>query len=349
MISLNEIIVLHEQQRTDKTQYISFYRNLSLEEGKWLADQGVQLLPENQRLAEKIFAELACFVPRSLTDIHPFLMQHGIFYPRHLFKYASPAVSKQFINHIEGDLNRNLYLLAWIGDQQVEEHFAQLRKNPPEWRSKLYIPPEDYSYNAGWMLDEYDKRQDLFFEASFRLVKNADQHPLLICPFETLEERCTQCGNKLAILFDFDLMQPELSFLNLNGTRLRLKTCLDCAAYGTMMTNVDLQGTSEMRKDNQPNKYGISIQVYDDYDWSAERVYLGERRRTPYESLSTLDDFQSQIGGHPFWWDDAHYPKCVICQKPMLYIAQIQLSSGGFYYAHLCKDCGVAAVHYQNS
>lgn len=340
LLSFDEIIQLRESDLR------TFYRNLSLEEGQWLAKQTVERFSENSELAEKIFSELASHVPGSLQPIIPFILkQEIIFYPRHLFKDADASVRDQLIAEVESNPNRNLYMLAWIGDERVQEFFAYLRKNPPEWEN-FNSPPEDYSYEAGWELDKADKRRDLFYHTAYHLVHDAGVNASLVCPFERLDERCSQCGNRLAILFDFDLTLPELSFLNLNGTRLRIKTCLACSCYGEMMVDVDLHGHSEMRKDNEPNQWGIKVEVDDDYDWSEDRVYLGEQQRTPYESLVYGE---GEVGGYPDWLTRVYYPECRVCKKAMPFIAQVQVSSLGLYYAHLCEQCGVAAVHYQNT
>jgi hypothetical protein len=51
------------------------------------------------------------------------------------------------------DINDILSALAWAGTEDVLRLFALWHAQPPAWRSRLYIPPEQYARDAGWELD----------------------------------------------------------------------------------------------------------------------------------------------------------------------------------------------------
>jgi hypothetical protein len=68
----------------------------------------------------------------------------------------------------------------------------------------------------------------------------------------------------------------------------------------------------------------------------------------------SLGESISQLGGHPTWIQDAYYPECPECESLMAFIAQLAVEDvdeygEGIYYMHVCRKCGVAATHYQQS
>ncbi|MBW5448723.1 hypothetical protein GE107_22025 [Cohnella sp. CFH 77786] len=74
--------------------------------------------------------------------------------------------AKSTMAHLLVNRNHVLLALAWIGDEDVIRQFTKWRENPPPWASKLYVPPENYTYEAEWELDQYGRKRMLFHSES---------------------------------------------------------------------------------------------------------------------------------------------------------------------------------------
>jgi hypothetical protein len=158
----------------------------------------------------------------------------------------------------------------------------------------------------------------------------------------------------MTALFDFDLADEILGFMEIPGTRLRIETCDVCSCYGIVYSQIDWNGGASWHPANERPDYLPD----DTQGWGhpKENALLISRHRRPCIESADLNmpiSF-SQVGGHPSWEQDAEYPRCPSCTQKMVFIAQMSNEdydqyAEGIYYAFLCRTCLVAATHYQQT
>ena len=157
----------------------------------------------------------------------------------------------------------------------------------------------------------------------------------------------------MTALFDLDLSNALLASLGIEGSRLRIETCDVCTCYGMVFTQVDWSGGTSWHPANIRPDY-----LPDDAaDWDfpkADALVLSSQQRPITESADrNMPISFSQVGGHPSWEQDSEYPRCPSCQRRMVFIAQLSnedyAAAEGIYYAFVCRDCRVAATHYQQT
>jgi hypothetical protein len=254
-------------------------------------------------------------------------------------------------------LNHSLIALAWIGDEVVQNAFAEWRRNPPAWTEELHVAPHEYAVQAGWELMASGARRDLFHPMAFPLVRPDDptavDGPVKVgfeCP-----ESCGWCRQQLTALPDLDLSSPALRPLGFVGTRLRMMTCHACTCFGPVFTDVDFDGAAKWSRAN--TRPGFLPDHSSAWDCFPEgRLLLSAEPRHFLESASWLlpGVSGSQIGGYPTWIQDAEYFDCPSCSQQMPFVGQIDFGDctqcgEGIYHMFCCRNCGVAATTYQQS
>ncbi|MFN8541685.1 MAG: hypothetical protein U0232_29930, partial [Thermomicrobiales bacterium] len=342
------------RSQVSKQELGEAYAAISVTEGETLARYALAL--EDSDASGDVLLTLACFVPEALREVHDELVAQERYYPGELFRGASQAIAESIIERIAADgevgsleLNHQLVALAWIGGEKVQAQFAKWRSEPPVWRDKLHVPPEEYSHEAGWELDTTGCRRQLFADECYTLVPSSESTP------DIATDVCPWCKNQLAVLFDFDLRDPRLAFLWLVGTRLRIAICPNCTDFTTIYTEIDEFGKSRWSEHNQRPAYIGRDGEQPDAEWLAEVTsakVLGEARRTPFEAHQYVTDWldlnASQVGGFPAWVQDAEHPTCPICHQAMMFVAQFAASdTDGLIYGFLCSGCGIAATNAQ--
>ena len=354
-----------QSNRQNKIALEGQYRLLSQAEGKELGQLALSLLDtsieEEQEVLEQILVSLACLVPGTLIGLHQDIVAREIFYPPEIYLGADEKTRNILIQRIvsgDGDKNHLLSALAWIGDAGVQQQFSLWRDDPPVWRNELYIPPEDYAQEAGWVLSAEGKRRDLFSQTCYTLVRvpEAETPPIEkpVTVIEVYPEHCHWCDWEMTMLFDLALSAPALDFLHLSAERLRIVRCDRCSLFTFIFMDADTGGNSIWAEENvRPDFIG---RERDDYPrLPINHMMLGSKRRTPYEAnWQVLEEGHSQVGGHPAWVEDAEYPKCPSCQELMPFIAQLQTDdledySEGTTYAFYCELCGKATTTYQQT
>ncbi|GAA0125655.1 DUF1963 domain-containing protein [Clostridium sp. CTA-19] len=336
------------------------YTFLCKEDIEKMKDYAINLIEsENIEMAQDILLSIVCYTNTEVEECLKALIKKNECYPDIIFKDASSDVRDYLIGQVieEVDtlsLNHVLRSLAWIGDERVVDLFYQWRKNPPKWRNKLYVPPEEYSLEAGWELTEEGKRRDLFFEDCYAIEK---KNPLVDEPvlfLQTEDKKCEWCGEGLVNLVSFDLTNSFFEFMNLNGNRLNIATCPMCNCYEPIYTDIDTNGATYLSKLNIKPQYLCDTTNEENPIYKAS-ISMSKVKRNCYHAASEfLETTFSQIGGYPTWIQDAEYPKCPKCSKHMKFIAQIDWADieeygEGIYYAFICEECNIAATHYQQT
>ncbi|PHS14846.1 MAG: DUF1963 domain-containing protein [Blastopirellula sp.] len=299
---------------------------------------------------------LTFFTEANLDSCLRYCIEYHLFHDPEVFKNSPSDVRDALIELVDIDSdNRNFILLAlaWIGDDAVVNLFDQWRNSPPAWKNELYIPPEDYSQEAGWELGAKGKRRDLFFEKCVKLVKKEEQSPEDIIAISQRADQCPWCN--LSLINLVELRSEYLSFYNLNELdKFQVSTCEVCTAYSSNVYGVyNKKGDTEWASDNIRPEY-----LPDDGDsWGRlpEDCLTASGFRSPYMACSPcLPTSFSQLGGLPTWVQGSAYPKCPKCKQSMMFIFQvdredIEENSEGIYYAFICSDCRTTATTYQQT
>jgi hypothetical protein len=355
--------------RSQQIQACQLYKSLGDEETASLAELALSDVERRDMLLC-----LACFRPGSLRSFHETLVDHRIFYPGVIYHGAASTVTRRLLDAITPSvgrrlldafgaadqntlrLNHILLALAWIGDETVQNAFADWRRNPPAWSSKLHVKLHDYAVEAGWELTDEGSRRELFDRNALPLVK--PDNPRAIPGAATVAGDapgvCGWCGQPLTAILDFDLTTTALVHMSLPGKRLRIATCHVCTCYGSVFTEVDLKGATAWSRANV--KPGFLPKDLSSERFPSGRLVLSSETRHFLESASWFlpGVSSSQIGGCPTWIQDAQYPECPHCSHRMpclgqVAVADIEEYGEGIYYAFFCRGCGMAATTYQQS
>jgi hypothetical protein len=268
---------------------------------------------------------------------------------------------------LETDLDRVLRdnvlcALAWIGDEIVQETFKRWRQTPPPWRSALSWSPDRYAHVAGWELTVDGTRRDLYHAQCYELMAadtaTRDALPGPVTVFTHTGERCRWCERHLTILFDCDLHNPRLTFLDGQRKRLCIPMCLNCSLQDErIFSDLDSQGVPRWSAVSGERPEYLDLDIFDGCEeLSAQRtLVLGAPRRTPYETIGLYwHTGLSQLGGHPEWVQYPGYPVCPSCRQTMTCVGQLGLidmqpGTEGMIYAFYCASCGKATTGYQQT
>jgi hypothetical protein len=335
------------------------YRSLQPEEATELIRFVIQgTHPTAADESDMILRFLACLRPGSLDGHHKALIEKGVLNPPVIYHGAGQAIARRLVDLMPGEKTDHLLCaLAWVGGEVVETAFRTWRDQPPEWVDDLHIPPDRYSFQAGWALSADGRRRDLITPKCHTLVPPHDQPSDAkgVRVVDDHEGTCGWCGRNLATLLDLDLKSFQLPLVSPSRGRLRIATCEVCSCSATVFTKVGEDGSSAWHESNPRPDYLPDPSE----EWNRLPrgcLVLGSQTRPPVESADWLVPGVrfSQIGGHPTWVQDAEYPACPGCQQPMPFIGQLSNEDyedygEGIYYLFACGRCGVAATSYQQS
>ncbi|HVV71161.1 MAG TPA: DUF1963 domain-containing protein, partial [Verrucomicrobiae bacterium] len=125
--------------------------------------------------------------------------------------------------------------------------------------------------------------------------------------------------------------------------------CLSCACFSPMFTRYRSNGVAEWHPATATSETAPSG------TWPSCECQLSSSAFPPFAAANPfrLDD-ASTLGGIPMWLQDAEYPRCPDCAKPMQFLAQfynlaMPKPEEGMFYSFFCRECEVAAVNYQQT
>lgn len=203
------------------SQAINAYQALSQEQGHELALYALELFDasrgkdEDRDIVLEMLGDLAIFVPGSLCDFHPRLIEREMFWPGQVYLGADAKTRDQLMTLVEQVkqsqmLGSILECLAWVGDEVVQSKFSG-------WRGKLSLPfngaIDEYTREAGWELTSEGKRRDLYYQQwrqllSVRSPAAADtQTPADAGAVH--DKPCEWCGLKMAYVSARPLVPGE--------------------------------------------------------------------------------------------------------------------------------------------
>lgn len=374
MDTINKLLSLAElrmqtrdvrEWRQQAALFLQLLRDLRVEEAQLLSQRLLTQYPfQDDEDVLLLFAQINMFVPGALVPVLPMLVARQQFYPGHLYLSAGEQTCQQILALLQAPSQERrghlLQALAWMGTEAVQAQFSAFRLHPPAWRSELFVPPENYSQEAGWELTEDGGRRDLYFSTCFELIPIEQTDAILWRAAEptTGQECCAWCQRPLQKVLDLDLRDPRGRWITAEGERLCLVVCTRCSFYATTYLDITLAGEARWSPLNGEMP-ALLHRIADDGEMVElpEPLGLGMARRTPFEAVGRfhLDEKGiSQLGGHPEWIQDSFYPQCPACQQTMQCLGQVALEdwvdySEGVFYLYLCLPCRKAATHYQQT
>lgn len=366
---LVEIIkIKHQSRKCDPLiRYLPYpksleelYREIDEDEAARLIDFAIdEAKSGREEPIESICLELAAYTKMDLSKLQEFMLQQHEYYPPNLFKGAGENIAAQLLSRLETEPeNRNHLLpaLAWTGEQSVVRQFVDWQVCPPQWSEDLYIAPQNYAKDAGWIIDDQNRQRQLYFDTCYSLLpadKGEVKPHLSTCT--TSNGSCGWCQRELTDLFVFDLSDPVFDFIPLTGTTLKVATCDVCACYtDAIFMEVSTQGGVKWSSFNAKPDY--LPDDLDDYErLPVNCLVMSDETRAPeYAANEFLPTTFSQIGGMPTWIQDFAYPDCPKCRETMIFLAQISNEDideygEGIYYSYICPDCQITATNYQQT
>jgi len=334
------------------------YQGLTDFERNQLAEHAESLIgSERNEEAEEICLCLAAFCDARLDNCLRRFVSHQSLWPSLAFHRSPPDVRDELLARVEVDEdNRNhiLLALAWIGDSTVIDRFGLWRNDPPSWCDSLYVPPEDYSREAGWELTSDGKRRNLYFSQCHALRRGPSQSPDSFRAINGRTDKCPWCSANLTSIVEVDPAFFAQSLISEWRFPIRVATCEVCTAFAESIFGIiSDDGQANWSSKNVRPKY-----LPDDSEsWGRlpeDTLYLSEVRSAIHAASQFLPTAFSQLGGHPTWVQDSVYPNCPECSESMMFLAQIanediEDHSEGTYYAFLCPRCKTTATAYQQT
>ena len=328
-----------------------FYLNLTESESIEFAKKSLAEITNKDRL-EDILLHLALFTDgKCLKPLYPFLIDKKIFYPSEIYIHADEKIADELIKMIEtgdGNANHLLTCLAWIGTRNVIDFFVTSSTTKTDWTQQLYVLPNKYAEQAGWIIDGNLEKQYLISnEVSVFTKKDSSSSKKNNSESQTFVESsivCKFCKNNVTRVFQNEIDSALIPFI----------TCLLCCAYEPFFMNVINNGNVSWNSANKKWKH------FDEYDLEIRKVeentlvITDERRKPEFAINQFIAISRSQIGGYPTWVQDAEYLSCPNCKNTMQYIGQIDMEDvedygEGIYYFHFCGKCKITGTNYQQT
>jgi hypothetical protein len=211
-----EMVAQHHQWKEQAPLLTQALRALTAEQGQRIAEDIWRDF--DPREDDYLRAQLGASVPGALATTQDDMVQRRVFYPPHLYLDANDEIANKLIELIsapvvEESYNCLLLCLAWVGNERVIRQFQAWREDPPAWRSELYVPPWEYSLEAGWELTDAGTRLDLYLPTAYEVIalgESEHEHGnysafTILAPHE---EQCGWCGRQLLTVLQLDLRVP---------------------------------------------------------------------------------------------------------------------------------------------
>lgn len=348
--------------------------NLTWEEVRerqaYLAEH-VQELGDRKNPADKYFWDCLTYHDIIAVEVQRAAVQAQIYHPQEIYYHAPEDVRDVLIEQLmmtEDSMvaNNLMGCLAMQGDDKALQTLYELKKNPKEWRKKLYADPDVYAYSGGWTFDEHGKRIEINYSKcySFDKVKTVNNAELIgkenisdkaVTIGKVREDKCPHCGSGLIDMVTLDGRDERLSFLGVDG-KITATCCPSCVMFTSpVYGRFDLDGTSEavfpyLGLDNAEEIY-ISEE-----DFTDDKVNNLELSKVERPIFYGAEDWEiATVGGFAHWIQDCNIAPCPDCGKPMKYLAQFpyqtitKAASEGILYFGICPDCRTVSVQYQQT
>jgi hypothetical protein len=178
---------------------------------------------------------------------------------------------------------------------------------------------------------------------------------------------CSGCGGHLHLLFQIDLADPNLNYLELGKLDyFFILTCLNCASYWEpMYYRLEDKGQEVVVLQEEPR---MCVRQYPDileeHSVSYRPLKDDEYPLTEDVLFRLLEhEGKHQLGGMPTWVQREEHIPCIACSGEMEYIAmadsELYIGESGFrerghmfgdegiLYTFVCRRCGIFATKAQ--
>ena len=297
----------------------AIYAHLTPEEQAELIEAVLAQARYENHWIENVLCCLACFQPGSLTPFRENLIRRRILYPGVIYHGAGSETAVELMALLDEAAHRNLTLvaLAWIGDKTVQGAFKEWRERPPRWASELYVPPDRYSYEAGWELTQEASRRDLFHKTAFPLdsPRAARSSNGRVQTGVENNKNCPWCGHRLTALLSFENLGEYIP--EHGSDPVLVLTCYVCTCFGTVLAKRKDAGETVWHEANIKPDYLPPDTSDRDAFPNSPLVLSGETRHyLQAANWSMLPGVAfSQVGGMATWIQEAKYPSCPDCSS----------------------------------
>lgn len=301
--------------------------------------------PHQSEMAVEIMADILAYTPYSLDRLILAAIETQGYLPAPLFRRAGDAVKQKLFAYMKEDDNLARRGLAWIGDEETVNWFAE-RKIKRQRKSQNESIEDLYPQDAGWELTPDNEKRLLFS------LKCHEMTPLhwnqLSAEFkqEGSPELCKLCNSRVVRVKEVKTTYfEELFSLSLPIPTVDFPFCELCSGLAEPMRSiVSANGTADLCKPTLKSK--------DIPDWFSdergEGGYISLDIGPPRDPFFVADYCRrenfSQMGGHPTWVQDSEYPSCQSCGRTMLFLMQIDGEQlyciyPFTYYYFICDLC----------
>lgn len=248
--------------------------------------------------------------------------------------------------------SRLMCALAMQGDDRALETLYELKKNPKEWRAKLYADPDIYAQIGGWTFDEAGARRQINYPKCYSLEKTGRKDKAVTVG-RVRDDKCPHCGCRLIDILSIDGTDKRLEFLGING-KITVTCCVNCVmyTYPSAIGSYEPDGTGEALFPYEGVGQDCDDDDYMDYEaFENNGLELSECERPLFYAADDWDT--ATIGGFGHWIQDCNIRKCPDCGKPMRYLAQLPWSEivdgDGSLYIEICPDCRKVSIEHQQT
>lgn len=301
--------------------------------------------PDQGETAVEIMADILAYTPHSLDSLILAAIETQGFVPAPLFRGAGDTVKRKLFTYMKEDDNLARRGLAWIGDEEAVNWFAE-RKTKRQSKSQSPSIEDLYPQDAGWELTPDNEKRLLF---SLKCYEMVPLHWNQLSPEfkqEVSPELCKLCNSHVVRVKDVKTTYfQDLFSLSLQFATVDFPFCELCSGLAEPMRSiVSANGTAELCKS--------TLKPKDIPDWfSDERgeggfisLEIGPHRDPFFMADYCRRDRCSQIGGHPTWVQDSEYPSCQSCGRTMLFFMQIDGNQLHYiypfmFYYFVCDLC----------
>ncbi|MBN2033904.1 MAG: hypothetical protein JW836_11550 [Deltaproteobacteria bacterium] len=218
------------------------------------------------------------------------------------------------------------------------------------------------------MNDHYPLAHRLTIEWNKQLADSAFLHKYGGIPSNGIVlPRCSGCHEQYHLLFQIDLRDQSLNYLEITNTEfLFVISCLNCATYEKPIYYTLKNHKKIVVIKASPGKY------VHEYPSPLEEHQVSCRKLLKNEYPHSNDGFyydlpakrgNHQLGGKPLWVQDEEHIKCVKCKRGMSYLAMIDtelhigqngfrekghmFGDNGILYMFVCRRCGIFSAKAQ--
>ncbi len=295
-------------------------------------------------MAEEIMTDMLAYSSHNIDQLIVNAIDRQGYLPAPLFRGAGDTVKKKLFALMKHDDNLARKGLAWIGDEEVVNWFAE-RRTKRQKKSQSSSIDHLYPLDAGWELTADNEKRVLFSlhchaTTPLHWIPLSNQYKQQDDP-----KLCKLCRSHVVTVKDLKTSNfEELFSLSRPVPSIDVPFCELCSGLNPMRSTILDNGTTELC---EPDRQMENIP-----DWHSDNegdggnitLEIGPSRNPFLVADYCNSENCSQIGGHPTWVQDSEYPLCQSCGRTMLFLMQIDGNQlyciyPFMYYFFICDLC----------